>query len=98
MLPLDNPQTPILPTKPYKTRSTWPPTRPPDPFSFPPPQEVPPTASPKASPLLTKSIDADGAGDTMVNPALQLFIVNALKILFGRLGIPIANAQVRTGR
>ena len=34
----------------------------------------------------------------MVNPALQLFIVNALKILFGRLGIPIANAQVRTGR
>jgi len=43
---------------------------------------------------LTKSIDGDAAGAPTVNPAVQLALVNALKFLFGRFGVPIADAQV----
>ncbi|CAG9461633.1 unnamed protein product [Pedinophyceae sp. YPF-701] len=40
---------------------------------------------------LTKSIDAAGAGGSIVSPQVQLAIANLFKLLFGRLGIPLAN-------
>ena len=52
------------------------------------------TQEPPQPGKLTKSIDADGAGQSALSPELQLAVTRALKFLFGRFGFPVANAQI----